>query len=163
EPGCRRDGARHFVLRSGQAVHGRSDRRRLARGPASARGAPGAAAARAVRPERADRRDVQLDARDPVPGPDDDRDAARAPRRAAPGSGPNTNDVDGTTVLTSPRFMASGFTHLELDYARWYADLGTQDVHLLVQVSNDDGATWTQLENLANDNIWRTLSFDLEN
>jgi len=84
---------------------------------------------------------------------------------AAAGSSAGTNDVDGTTVLTSPLFRASGFTHLELDYARWYADLpGTAtDDHLLVEVSNDNGASWTTLETTGNANSWQTKTFSLEN
>jgi hypothetical protein len=83
---------------------------------------------------------------------------------AAAGATAGTNDVDGTTVLTSPLFRASGFSHLELDYARWFADLpgsATDDV-LLVEVTNDDGAHWTTLETTGNANVWQTKSFSLE-
>jgi hypothetical protein len=83
---------------------------------------------------------------------------------AAAGSGDGTNDVDGTTTLTSPVFRASGFSHLELDYARWFADLpgGPLDDVLLVQASNDGGTSWTTLETTPNANSWQTKSFDLE-
>ncbi len=83
---------------------------------------------------------------------------------ATAGGSASTNDVDGTTTLTSPRFHASGFGHIELSYARWFANLpgGPLDDHLLVQISNDDGATWAQLENPSNDNAWRTRTFNLE-
>lgn len=82
---------------------------------------------------------------------------------AAAGSGAGTNDVDGTTTLTSPRFAASGFGGVELEYARWFACLpGTPlDDRLLVQVSNDDGATWVEVENPGNANIWTVRAFDL--
>lgn len=83
---------------------------------------------------------------------------------AAAGAGAGTNDVDGVTTLTSPVFRASGFSHLALEYARWYADLpgSATDDQLLVQASNDGGAGWTTLETTANANSWRTLGFDLE-
>jgi hypothetical protein len=84
---------------------------------------------------------------------------------AAAGASASTNDVDGITVLTSARLRASGFTHLQLEYARWFANLpGTAlDDHLLVQVSNDDGTSWTTLENPGNANSWTVERFDLEN
>jgi hypothetical protein len=83
---------------------------------------------------------------------------------AAAGSGAGTNDVDGTTVLTSPIFRASGFSHLELDYARWFADLpGTAtDDQLLVELSNNGGVSWVTLETTFNANAWQTRSFALE-
>ena len=83
---------------------------------------------------------------------------------AAAGGSAGANDVDGVTTLTSPIFRASGFSHLGLEYARWYADLlgSATDDQLLVQVSNNGGAAWTTLETTANANSWRTLAFDLE-
>ncbi|HEX9792343.1 MAG TPA: M14 family metallopeptidase [Planctomycetota bacterium] len=82
---------------------------------------------------------------------------------AAAGSGAGTNDVDGTTTLTSPRFDGSAFSWLELGYARWFANLpgGPLDDHMLVEVSNDDGATWTTLENTGNANSWSTVAVSL--
>jgi len=83
---------------------------------------------------------------------------------AAAGGSASANDVDGTTVLTSARLRASGFTHLELEYARWFACLpgSALDDRLLVEVSNNDGASWTTLEIQANANSWNVRSFDLE-
>jgi len=82
---------------------------------------------------------------------------------AAAGASAGTNDVDGTTTLTSARFSAAGFAGVELEYARWFACLpgSPLDDRLLVQVSNDDGAAWTELENPANANAWTTRAFDL--
>jgi len=84
---------------------------------------------------------------------------------AAAGASASTNDVDGTTVLTSARLRASGFTHLELEYARWFACLpgGPLDDHLLVEVSSNDGASWVTLENPGNANAWNVQRFSLEN
>ncbi|HEV8111902.1 MAG TPA: M14 family metallopeptidase [Planctomycetota bacterium] len=83
---------------------------------------------------------------------------------AAAGGSAGANDVDGITTLTSPIFRASGFGHLELDYARWYADMlgSVVDDQLLVEVSNDAGAHWTTLETSQNANVWTTRTFALE-
>ncbi len=83
---------------------------------------------------------------------------------AAAGSSVGANDVDGTTWLTSPRFSADGLDNLELEYARWFANLpgSAQDDRLLVQISNDDGATWTTLEEIPNANSWQTVRFALQ-
>jgi hypothetical protein len=83
---------------------------------------------------------------------------------ASAGSSAGTNDVDGTTVLTSPRFRAGAFDHLELEYARWFANLpgSALDDVLTVEVSPDGGASWAVVESTANDNQWRTVSFSLE-
>ena len=83
---------------------------------------------------------------------------------AAAGGSAGTNDVDGTARLTSPRFAASEFDRVELEYARWFANLpgNAQDDEMVVEVSNDDGASWTQLEATPNANNWQTHSFRLE-
>ncbi len=83
---------------------------------------------------------------------------------AAAGGSAGTNDVDGTTWLTSPRFAAGGFAHVGLEYARWFANLpgNAQDDVFLAQVSNDGGASWVDLEVSPNANSWQTVSFDLE-
>ena len=83
---------------------------------------------------------------------------------AASGGSAGTNDVDGTTWLTSPVFSAGGFSSLELEYARWFANLpgNAQDDRFLAQVSNDGGATWTAIEEVPNANSWRTVNFPLE-
>jgi hypothetical protein len=83
---------------------------------------------------------------------------------AAAGSTAGTNDVDGTTVLTSPIFRASGFSHLELEYARWFANLpgSAQDDVFLAEVSNNGGGSWVTLESIPNANAWHTQRFRLE-
>lgn len=83
---------------------------------------------------------------------------------AAAGSSAGTNDVDGTARLTSPRFAAGEFDRVELEYARWFANLpgNAQDDEMVVEVSNDDGASWTLLEATPNANNWQTHSFRLE-
>ena len=82
---------------------------------------------------------------------------------AAAGSSAGSNDVDGTAILTSPRFAASEFDRVELEYARWFANLpgNAQDDEMVVEVSNNDGSTWTELESTGNANNWQTHSFSL--
>jgi len=69
--------------------------------------------------------------------------------------GIGANDVDGgKTTLTSPLIDLSGFSDPLMAYARWYvneagSDPGT-DI-FTVQVSDDDGASWVELETLTND------------
>ncbi len=83
---------------------------------------------------------------------------------AAAGSSSGTNDVDGTTRLTSPLFHTSGFASVTLEYARWFANLpgNATDDEFVTEVSNDNGNTWTQLEASPNANSWTTVSFRLE-
>lgn len=61
-------------------------------------------------------------------------------------------DVDeGATILTSPVFTAAGLDNPIVAYARWYSNsAGSQpqsDV-MLVEISNDGGETWTELEEI---------------
>jgi hypothetical protein len=68
---------------------------------------------------------------------------------AANGGG-GGNDVDeGTTTLLSPTFDLTGAVDPAVAYWRWFTnDLGGNpgEDPLVVEVSNDDGATWTLLE-----------------
>lgn len=86
---------------------------------------------------------------------------------AEDGSFASQRDVDGLTVLTSPRFDATGFALVELSYARWFANLPSSgssplDDQLLVEVSNNDGGSWTTIETTSNDNAWRTITLRLD-
>ncbi len=67
------------------------------------------------------------------------------------GNAPDNTDVDdGTTILTTPAFDMSGANaEYFVSYARWYSNTfgasPSADV-FVVEVSNDDGANWTNLE-----------------
>lgn len=69
---------------------------------------------------------------------------------ASPGAGAGTADVDnGTTTLLSPRIDMRGLTNPSIAYWRWYSNnLGSNpgSDSMPVQISNDDGQTWVQLE-----------------
>ena len=90
----------------------------------------------------------------------------------AAGSGVGANDVDGgTTTLTSPRFSAlpplyTRVSSTVLSYARWYRNNVGANANansMPVLISNDDGATWTTLEDVnENAGAWVTKAFVLE-
>ena len=82
------------------------------------------------------------------------------------GAGAGTYDVDnGTTTLTSPRFSALGpsGTLARVSYWLWYSnDRGNNPNtnSMPIQISNNDGATWTQLELVSQaTNAWSFRSF----
>jgi murein tripeptide amidase MpaA len=87
---------------------------------------------------------------------------------AAAGSGVGANDVDGgVTTLTSPRFSLvppSGQRSrgIFVSYARWYSNNAGSNPNndsMPVLISNDDGATWTQIELVTeNAGAWRRVS-----
>ena len=75
------------------------------------------------------------------------------------------NDVDnGFTTLTSPLIDASGAGVATLQYAIWYSNDANNaiDDAMLVEISNDDGLTWFEVETLtASTAGWETRSFPL--
>ncbi len=76
-------------------------------------------------------------------------------------------DVDGgKTTLTSPTLDLSNKDSALLTYCRWYAsETGSapNDDDFVVDVSNNNGSTWTNLETLTySDRIWRKMEFYLE-
>ena len=83
---------------------------------------------------------------------------------------PGNSDVDGgPTMLLSPSMPVGDADH-ELVYARWFYDGDFEnqlDDFLLVEVSGDDGITWSVLENyqppVAPGGGWEFVSFPIEN
>lgn len=69
---------------------------------------------------------------------------------AAAGGSVGTNDVDGTAILTSPTFSLEGLSNASLHYARWFSNRpgGPLDDRWVSQLSNNDGLSWTDLEDL---------------
>ncbi len=77
------------------------------------------------------------------------------------------NDVDsGTTTLTSPIFDLSGATQAKIKYARWYTNNTGADPNndfWVVDVSNNGGGTWTNVENtLVSAAAWTSQSVDID-
>ena len=83
------------------------------------------------------------------------------------GSSIGAYDVDsGQTVLYSPRFDLVGASDVSISYWRWYSnDQGSNPGldYWTAQISNDDGATWTNVEyTQASSNAWVQVMFDLQ-
>ena len=86
---------------------------------------------------------------------------------APAGASQGTYDVDGgKTTLLSPPIDLSGKGSALLTYYRWYtSNTGSNpnDDAFEVDVSDDDGATWHDLETLEySDRTWRRMEFYLE-
>jgi choice-of-anchor B domain-containing protein len=73
------------------------------------------------------------------------------------GATPGESLVGGPVTLTSPRFDLSQSPHALLHYAVWYAVEGGLASPLLVQLTGDDGASWTTVAEVARDLSWRTF------
>jgi hypothetical protein len=87
--------------------------------------------------------------------------------QGAVGGAQGAADVDGgKTTLTSPTIDLTGKDSALLTYWRWYAsETGSapNDDDFVVDVSNNNGSTWTNLETLPySDRVWRKLEFYLE-
>jgi subtilisin family serine protease len=84
------------------------------------------------------------------------------------GSTATDDDVDGgETILTSPRFDASAYDTLSLSYMRWYYRDGYPSAPpaewLVIEASDDDGASWVQLEQvLARSTPWSGFATTLD-
>ncbi|MFO0827425.1 MAG: FG-GAP-like repeat-containing protein [Phycisphaerales bacterium] len=86
----------------------------------------------------------------------------------AAGGAATASDLDGgPTIATSPTFDLTGVNNPTVAYARWYANddtLTPSEVDpLYVEISNDDGANWTLLEQVdtQGNNLWKFVSFDV--
>lgn len=67
-------------------------------------------------------------------------------------------DVNGgPTRLVSPLFDLSNSFDPQLSYARWFRDTGEGDT-LVVELSNDDGATWALVEESAETDDWTPVT-----
>jgi len=84
--------------------------------------------------------------------------------QGSPGGSLGEADVDnGTTTLMTPVFSATNVANPWISYARWYSnDKGASPNadSMPVQISNDNGATWVQLESVTeNLNAWSVKTF----
>ncbi len=73
-----------------------------------------------------------------------------------------SNDVDlGPVILTSPTIDISQYANVELQFACWlYTSIGTPD-SLTVQISRDNGATWTTASLISATDGWEFKSLSL--
>ena len=74
------------------------------------------------------------------------------------------NDVDGgSTTLLSPILDATGVGNPAISYWRWYSNdqNGIVDDTFVVDVSNNGGTTWTNVETLAFSSSWTQVSFEV--
>ncbi|MCP3917677.1 MAG: hypothetical protein GY711_19205 [bacterium] len=80
--------------------------------------------------------------------------------QGTPGGSNNADDVDGgATSLVSPLFDATFLENAEIVYWRWFS--ASSDV-FRVDLSNDGGQTWTEVESLGAGNAtWVRASFRL--
>ncbi len=83
-----------------------------------------------------------------------------------PGESSGYSDIDGgATSITSPVYDVSGLGAVEVSYWRWYTNnLGSNPGGgtWLVQVSNDGGSSWSNVESTtASNNAWQQVSFVL--
>lgn len=70
------------------------------------------------------------------------------------------SDVDGgPTELISPTVDLSGAVDPYLEYARWMSTTQFNGDHLLVAISNNDGADWVLVEDVTNRLGWNFVSF----
>ncbi len=84
-----------------------------------------------------------------------------------PGFAPEDGDVDiGTAFIESPTFDGTGEGTLYLEFARWFhrTKLNPLDeADYKLEVSNDGGATWTEVEKLETSaSAWQVVRFDLD-
>jgi len=85
------------------------------------------------------------DDRDQDPPADFDGSGAAALTDNAAGN----SDVDGgPTRLLSPVYDLSDATDPQLSYARWFRNDDRDEDNLLVELSDDGGTTWTQIEDI---------------
>jgi len=103
--------------------------------------------------------------------PEDDSDDPGAlcfiTGNASPGAGIGTNDVDGgVTTLVSPRLNGVGGAFSIVRASVWWSnDLGGNpgEDSMLIEISNDDGATWTLLEEVTTSTgAWAPKSWRLD-
>ncbi len=75
--------------------------------------------------------------------------------------GGNTDVDGGATRLTSPTLDATAGADPHITYWRWWDDGGASDDVFLVEVSDDDGASWVTLESIGPGvtGAWATQSF----
>jgi len=107
--------------------------------------------------ERADPQEVYYSYLDVITQPEDDHSSDGSlcfVTQAASGSDAGTYDVDGgPTYLTSPTYNLQGLD-ATISYWRWYHISTEWDDALTVEISNDNGGSWTTIETVENRATW---------
>jgi len=87
------------------------------------------------------------------------------------GGSAGNDDIDGgEVILTSPTFNLSTYNDPYIDYSRWFFNAGgnsTPDDQLIVEISNNNGASYTNVETVAdgdpNEGQWANNNFRVLN
>lgn len=80
-----------------------------------------------------------------------------------PPGAPEDGDVDGgCTVLTSPVYDLGGISRATLEYQRFYTLEDVPDDEFLVEISNNAGGSWSELERLTRTQDWSKFSASLD-
>lgn len=78
------------------------------------------------------------------------------------GGGAGSNDVDGGPVRLLSPLIELSTPDAEVSYARWFHCSGTgEDDFLTVEMSRDNGSTWTTVESVASTDAWIPIRFRL--
>jgi subtilisin family serine protease len=79
------------------------------------------------------------------------------------GNRAGNSDVDGgPTQLISPTFDLTGLHNVHVSYARWFSNDDNDIDRLLIEVSSNNGSTWTTLENIGGTTGWVLADFELD-
>lgn len=75
---------------------------------------------------------------------------------------PGNSDVDGgTTRLISPAFDMTSMPDAQFGYSRWFNSNSPPGDTFIVEVSNDDGSSWTEVDSAISGDEWVAVSFAL--
>ncbi|NNF43801.1 MAG: hypothetical protein HKO59_14725 [Phycisphaerales bacterium] len=79
---------------------------------------------------------------------------------ALTGNQAGNSDVDGgPTRLVSAAIDVSGLPDPQLGYARWFTNDDQDEDRLTVELSDDDGASWTEVESVGGGTGWTQVTF----
>jgi subtilisin family serine protease len=79
------------------------------------------------------------------------------------GNRAGNSDVDGgPTQLISPTFDLTGLHNVHVSYARWFSNDDNDADRLLIEVSSNNGSSWTTLESIGGTTGWVLADFELD-
>jgi hypothetical protein len=78
------------------------------------------------------------------------------------GNRPGNSDLDGgPSIATSPAINLAGYQSAILSMRRWFSLNNADADRMTIEVSGDNGATWTVVESIQNDPQWTLFTTDL--